>query len=430
MIKEKGEKYSLDALKTGGIKIAGVASSFLLSVILAKNLEPANFGEYSYIISVVLLITVPIQFGLPKLILRLVAEYKIKEQKNKISQLLGQSYIIISFTSILMILVYQIIPLGFNKELCKDWILFAIAITNTLNVLYSSLLRAYGKVISGNISDLVLKPFLFILLILSAFFLEIKINVITILKLYLTSSLLSLFFSVFYARDFILDSLKSLIETGPCWWYIKKISILLIPLLLISAVDILNSNLDIVFLGNYVEKRELGIYKVAISLSWLFSLPRSIYTLAWAPHLTSKYHESKEEFKNLVNKMSRNVFITSIFLIFLVLIFSENLITYVYGLDYKDSAIILIILSIGHFLNISLGMGDVVLNMTGHEQDVAKKSLIALILNLFLATLLIPPYGIYGASISTVISMSVWNITLFFSMKKLLLFYPNPFKSR
>ncbi len=202
---------------------------------------------------------------------------------------------------------------------------------------------------------------------------------------------------------------------------------LLTPLFLISAVDILNSNIDIIFLGQYVGKNEVGIYKVGLSLSWLFSLPRSIFTIAWAPHIASEYHKSKIRFKILVNRMSKLVFFSSIILFLMVIFFSQKFIFLAYGGSYSDSSIILLILSSGHFLNISLGMGDVVLNMSGHDKDVAKSSFLAVSINLILAFILIPKFGIYGAAISTSVSMGVWNIFLFRSMKRLLSFYPNPF---
>jgi O-antigen/teichoic acid export membrane protein len=423
----QNRKSLLDASNTGVLKIIGVASTFLLSVFLARTLEPANYGQFSYIVSIIMLLTVPIQFGIPKLLLRFVAEYKEKKEDYKIIELIAQSHIILLIASAILLVIFTFIPFGFENDNFTRWIIFLNVIIYVLNIIYSSILRGFGKVIIGNLSDLVLRPLLFIILILITSFLKMKFDVNSILILYLFSNSTALIYVIWNCKLIILESLKSIKLLGIDWLYIKNLLGLLTPLFLISAVDILNSNIDIIFLGQYVGKNEVGIYKVGLSLSWLFSLPRSIFTIAWAPHIASEYHKSKIRFKILVNRMSKLVFFSSIILFLMVIFFSQKFIFLAYGGSYSDSSIILLILSSGHFLNISLGMGDVVLNMSGHDKDVAKSSFLAVSINLILAFILIPKFGIYGAAISTSVSMGVWNIFLFRSMKRLLSFYPNPF---
>lgn len=426
MAEIQNKKSLIDAFKTGVIKISGVASTFILSVFLARTLEPANYGQYSYIFSIIMLLTVPIQFGIPKLILRFVAEYKEKNEDYKIYELIAQLHIILLITSIITLVVFTFISFGFENGKFTNWIIIANVFIYVLNVMYSSILRGYGKVTSGNLSDLVIRPVLFIILILITSSLKMKYDVINVLILFLFSSLTSLLYVIWSCKLIILESLKSLKLLGVNWPYIKNLLSLLTPLFVVNAVDILNSNIDILFLGHYVGKSELGIYKVGLSLSWLFSLPRSIFTIAWAPHIASEYYNSKIRFQILVNRMSKLVFFTSIILFLMVLSFSQKFIFLLYGDSYCNSTFILLILSAGHFLNISLGMGDVVLNMSGHDKDVAKYSFLAVTINLILAFILIPKFGIYGAAISTSVSMGVWNIFLFRSMKRLLSFYPNP----
>ncbi len=426
MTETQNRKSLIDASKTGVLKIIGVAFTFLLSVFLARTLQPANYGQFSYIVSIIMLLSVPIQFGIPNFIIRFVAEYKEKKEDYKINELIGQSHIFLLIGCAILLIIFPFIPFGFENGNFTIWIIFANVIIYVLNIIYSSVLRGFGNVIIGNLSDFVIKPVLLIILILITSSLKMKFDVNSILVLYLFSSTTALLYVIWNCKLIILESLKSLKLLGVNWPYIKNLFGLLTPLFLISAVDILNSNIDIIFLGQYVGKSEVGIYKVGLSLSWLFSLPRSIFTIAWAPHIASEYHNSKIRFKILVNRMSKLVFFSSIILFLIVLFFSQKFIFLVYGGSYSDSSIILLILSSGHFLNISLGMGDVVLKMSGHDKDVAKSSFLAVSINLILAFILIPKFGIYGAAISTSVSMGVWNIFLFRSMKRLLSFYPNP----
>jgi O-antigen/teichoic acid export membrane protein len=64
-------------------------------------------------------------------------------------------------------------------------------------------------------------------------------------------------------------------------------------------------------------------------------------------------------------------------------------------------------------------MGSVaqLLNMTGHERDMARGVVIAAISNIVLNAVLIPPFGMQGAAIATATTLLIWNYLLYRDVK-------------
>lgn len=416
-----------DILNTGLLKIIGISSSFLLSAVLARNLDPKGFGNYSYLISVLLVIMVPIQFGLPKYVMRVVSETKQKGCLNQINKLISTSHIIITMTFGLLCLLSLLLPslLGQNTEI--KLYSAVIVLGSSFNAIYSAILRGLGHSFWGNFDAIVIRPALLLVMVLVVGLIT-KVSMIVVLRLYAVNVVVGYIFNVFILYNnkikvFGIWSIKILNRV-----FLKELLPSTLPLLLVGVVDILSRNLDVLLLGNFVSPEELGVYKVAISFAWLLSLPRSIFSLAWSPHISASKIESQESFRLITNKLSNRVFSTSILVITLVVIFGENLIVHLYGTSYDGAYDLVLILAVGHFFNISLGLGDVVLTMIGKEKRVAIVSAFAVIINAFVAFNLIPIWGIYGAAVGTSIAMILMNVLLFYSMYIMADIIPNPLK--
>lgn len=425
-----GYKVSKDVVKSGVVKILGISFSFILSIVLARVLKPEIYGSYTYLVSLVMILSVPIQFGLPKYVLRKVAEFTAKNNKLEINNLITFSYQIMLLVALIIFSLLYIFSNYIELNLVTNVGMLLAALLGSLSLVHGNVLRGVGAVFEGNISELVIKPASVIFLVLICFQVFNEIAIETMLMLYSLALVISLAVSIYLSRKYVvLPNISHLV------WKIPSLKISgsvfrnsLLPLLLISLVDILNSNTDILILGQYSSKSDIAVYKVALTLSWLFSLPRSIYTLALAPRIAGVYFDNNSEFKELINMMSQRVFLFSSILFIVLLSTCNTIIPLVYGDEYTGAAKILFLLASGHVANVSLGMGDVVLNMTGHEKSVAFLSLVSVIVNVTAALLLIPLYGIIGAAASTSLSLLIWNLSLFVLMKRKLRFYPTPFR--
>ena len=88
-----------------------------------------------------------------------------------------------------------------------------------------------------------------------------------------------------------------------------------------------------------------------------------------------------------------------------------------FGEDYLLGAAPLVILSFGQLFNVFMGPVGNALNMANAQQSVFKISAITLTINLLLNLILIPDYGLLGASIATVSALAIWNLLLAYQLK-------------
>jgi O-antigen/teichoic acid export membrane protein len=89
-----------------------------------------------------------------------------------------------------------------------------------------------------------------------------------------------------------------------------------------------------------------------------------------------------------------------------------------FGDEFKEASIALIILAVGQFVNIATGSVGYLLSMTGHERALRNNSIISALLGVALGALLIPDYGLIGASISTAAAIACQNLLGVYQVRK------------
>src|SRR5690606_41939833 len=64
---------------SAGLRIAGMGFGFLVGVQLARGLGAEGYGTYGVAMSIIALLTVPTEFGLPQLLTREVASAQVRQ---------------------------------------------------------------------------------------------------------------------------------------------------------------------------------------------------------------------------------------------------------------------------------------------------------------------------------------------------------------
>jgi O-antigen/teichoic acid export membrane protein len=89
-----------------------------------------------------------------------------------------------------------------------------------------------------------------------------------------------------------------------------------------------------------------------------------------------------------------------------------------WGNEFKEAYLVLIILAVGQFFNISTGCAGMLLIMCGFEKIHGYISLFFMLLNLILNYTLIVSYGAVGAAIATTITIASENVVKLILAKK------------
>jgi O-antigen/teichoic acid export membrane protein len=168
---------------------------------------------------------------------------------------------------------------------------------------------------------------------------------------------------------------------------------------------------DTLMLGYFKTAEVVGLYNAANPLAQLISVPLAALALIYIPIATGLYS------KNLMAELRRNYTILTKWIVFLTLpiflvlcLFPEAVLNLLFGSTYIAAAPALRILSFGFIISTLLGPNGNTLMALGESRFLMWSALAAAIVNVLLNIVLIPPMGIVGAAVASLVSLGVANI--------------------
>ena len=200
------------------------------------------------------------------------------------------------------------------------------------------------------------------------------------------------------------------------------------PMFLSGSLFLLMSWVDILMLGFFNSQVDVGIYTIAIKIAGLVTIFLFAINTILGPKISELYHNQKlGALAKLVQKTAILSFLFSLPILFIILLFPDNLLQ-LFGNDFQtiDSKKTLIILAFGQITNVFFGSVIYILDMTGRHIISRNILLFTAIINIMLNFILIPKYSICGAAISTSISVFIWGFLGAFYVKKYFNFYAFP----
>jgi O-antigen/teichoic acid export membrane protein len=407
------------------LKVAGTILSFGLSIILARSLGASEYGVYSLGIAILMVASIPIQSGIPILVVREVAKAKAHQDLYLIK--LVRSWcnrLIIGYFVILCVATVAIISLTdqWNGSHRANVTLAGIASIPflALILMQSAIMRGIGRVVFAAAPDGLIRPLINLTLFVSIgyFIAEGGLTAIQAMLIYLATIIATFLLT----RQMLVRSAAealSVTTTALSLNIYGKWRETLYSLTFVGGIQLLFGYLDILILGIFLGDTEIGIYRVAVQISILVSFSLTVLNQMLYPHFASLY--TKGELKGLQRLVANSSLIILILAAIpaMPLIFmGGNFLEIIYGDEYVIGTIALKILVIGQLVNAAFGSVGAILNMTGHEKDAVIGMSIAIVVNVALNFILIPVYGINGAAFSSALAFFIWNSILRQYVKK------------
>jgi len=399
-------------LSTAGLQMISKGLIAISGVIFARYLGPEEFGRYTYIMSIVLIIGLPVVAGIPNLLVREVATYHLDEKWGLLSGVISWSrwYIfkLSSFMIGLMLIAFYFEM--FNNEVKELlWIsMWLIPLTGLL-AQQGAILNGLRRPILSLFPGQILLPIIKISLLLAMIFLGMDFKAKEIILITITAT-----FCTFLLSITILSMInKKEIKTSSNVYNKKKWNSSLLPFALIVIISTFNTELAVFFLGLLANAESVAYFKVGMQATILISLGLSSINTIIMPNVARYFKQGDiQKTQELLTKSVNLNLLVSLPILLILVIFGEPLISILFGLEYIDAYPILVILSIGQFVNVFMGSVGVVLYMSNNEKKALKSLVISLTINIILLVFLIPIYLDIGAAIATSITMIVWNILM------------------
>ncbi len=390
--------------------------SFLNNLVLANFLGADGFGAYSGALAWMSLLLIPAVMGFDTLLVRDVAIYKSQQKLAQLKGLLRFSAGTAVVTSILCAaFLVSFAYWGLSspeKQPMRDAVYIAAFLLpiSVLATIAASALRGLEKVILSNLPGLVFRPTLILLGVLLVFFLwPERLSAPVAMMINVVAAFIALMICLIWLRK----NTPAHINNVQAEYKVKPWIMAALPMLLYSGSQTIMGQTDTAMLGVMRDMEETGIYAAANRLSYLLIFFMSAISMVLAPMVARLYEAGeKERLQNIISKAIRISF--SVMLPFgggLVLFGSDIL--GLFGPEFGAGKTTLTILVLGRISDVALGVGALLLTMTGHERKVAFVFIVMAFVNVLFNAVLIPPYGSEGAAVATVASLVTTKIILY-----------------
>ncbi|KGK99157.1 polysaccharide biosynthesis protein [Methanococcoides methylutens] len=375
----------------------------LLRMVLGRELGPSGLGVYTLVFTVYMFGMQFAAFGIGSALTKYVAEFNedLSKRNKFISSGIVGSLIYGSLMGLLLYLLSDTIGIGFfhNPDivgllritaLCLPFIALQKAVVGTLNGLRSMKLYAFVNIIQ-NVSVMVVSIVFVIPLNMA-----VKGAVIGFVLPTIVVGLLSLIIvrTYFTAGSTILG--KALKELSWFGFYI----------VLANSVGLLNTEIDSLLIGHYLNEVEVGYYAVAVILVQGLSLiPMSVHRITYAASANYYVKNDYENLSNLLKNSFLKVFLVTMLISAVLVLFGQFIIRLLFGEDFLFAYKPLLVLLIGYSLYYPIHSITSVLSGMGKVTLVFRIALLCGLTNILLNILLIPEFGILGAAIATSIGL-------------------------
>lgn len=423
IVYDSSYKFTLirDGLGSILLRICFIFLSFIISIVLARYLKSDGYGIYSYILAIISVLAIPAEFGLPALVIRETSKNLVTRNFDLIKGIWHwSSRIALSMTGLILIVAIlgnQIWFINYsdNYKLTFLWGLPLIPLIAFSN-LKNAALKGLNKVVLGQLGDNLIRPGIFLALVLSTFFIfsnELSPNLIIGLQsISVGFSYLVGTFLLNYYKPFELKFSKSIQES-------KKWLSSAFTLAMVNGISLFNKWINVIILGLFTNSSNVGIYNVAIQISILASSGLQAVNLVVAPQFASLFiRGDHDRLQELTTISARVVLVINLLITIFFIFFGRLFLHFIYGPEYEVGYSPMIILLIGQFFNSATGSVAFLLNMTDNEKFTIRGTFVAVGINIILSFILSPKFGINGAAIASATSIAISNIILWWLVYK------------
>lgn len=428
-----GAKLIKGFLGTGGIRLAHAAIGFATGILLARALGPSDYGTYSFVMAMVGFLTIPSELGIPGLAVREIAVANARKDWGMMRGFIVRAHQGIAGLSVILVALAALALVAFGDRIepvrrqCM-WLALALVPLISLGALRGAMLRGLRKVLLGQLPEQVIRPAVLLLAVILILVLardRMSPQAMMLAQIAATAVAFAWGLAVFVRHR--PPDIASAPPTYRTSAWIRST----IPFGLSAALLLLNGRTDILALGLFHPDAEVGVYRVAVQMVLPVLFAQQAVNAIQAPHIAHLFAAGDmKRLQAMVTQSSRAVLAVAASAAFVIVVFGEPLIRLLFGSEYEAAYQPLLILAIGQTINSATGSVASLLNMTGHERDTTRIILVAAILNVTLNVLLTPTMGMTGAATATATTLVVWNVLMWFAVRRRIGIYASPFTRR
>ena len=406
-----------------GIKAGSIAGSFFVGAIFAQQLGPEDFGVYSFVVSLTLILSILPSSGISTFLVREVAYAKKCSGKSEVIYV-ARLALCVSVVAMVAVAIVYLVSFDLRKPFqsagVNSAIILSMAFLIALLKNFSAIARGMGSLLfSVFFQEFTRWIFAIILCCVLIYVVDERIDLQSALMVFLAGLSLSVLLAGANMTVRVRQADKmstSLNNTVRRRGWARSIALLST----IGGVQILNSNLDVMLLYMLGTSENVGIYRAAVTISGLMGVSLNVLNTIAAPQFVSYVQErDNASLEKLAQRCAMISSAASFTAMLIFIAFGRQIVVTVYGDEFFASWCPLLILGLGQLVNSIFGPVANLANMYDMEDFTAISLIFSLGLCVLLHLLLIPSLGTLGAAIATSMSLVSWNVMVWaFLLKK------------
>lgn len=404
------------------VRVAGAGMAFATSVLLARWLGQEAFGEYAFAVAIVGVLAMLARAGFGTSLLRFHGEYRGRSRPDLAVGVTATAVAATAGGALVLGLGLWIwtgqafgdgrgSPTQNAALVAACWL---IPVYGLLGLAESSLLglRRTGL---GLMVDQLWRPLL--LCGFLAFMVSRSTGQIEARTAILADAAAGAIALGVAGTVIIVDLRRALDHQRPGWLLGQWIGVSL-PLLAMSGLQVLLSNVDVLMLGILVGPAETGAYAAASRVARLVLFGLTAIGAAAAPMIAEHHHtDRRDEMKALLRWSARALFGFTIVALIALLV-AGRFVLRLFGPGFEQAYLPLVILLAGQAVNSLTGPVAYLLTMTGHQRIALVIVAICTVLCGALNAVLIPAHGIAGAAWATAIAVAASNLMMLSAVRR------------
>jgi O-antigen/teichoic acid export membrane protein len=404
------------------VRLVGMGLGFLVGVQLARGLGVEGYGTYGVAMSIISLLGVPTEFGLPQLVTREVAAAHARKEWVSLAGVVWWSKRVVVVLAALVLLAMAgwlaYSGQGLSSSTGRAVMAGLLMVPHVaFGKIQGAILRGLHHLVKGQMPDALIRPAAYSVLLFLVSILSVPLTPAVAMMLACGAAGLACIVGagMLFGKVPRLKGVRPETEAVRSWWRSA------VPMAITQGMRVLQGNLVILLLGIMMTAASVGIYRIANSIIVLVAVPTTIFTLVASPIISSLYSKGDmATLQRLLTWITSGMVVSTAVISLPFLVAGSHLLTMFFGQEFAAAEDVLKIMCIGAVLTASAGTAGTLLAMTKHEGRVTRASMISLVVLLAVLPVLAGFFGVIGAAVASVVSMAVWRYLMVRDCRQLL----------
>jgi O-antigen/teichoic acid export membrane protein len=400
------------------IRVSSVGASYLMFVVLARNMSADDYGKFAFVFSLATLVAVIAVLGQPMLMLRLIPAYQQDDNTPLLKGLIRDSRLVVLLGSIALAALIYLGALIWSHVEGADttYLMWAGPLVIAMAVArhQAYMMRGFGNIVLALAPRDVLWRVSVIVCTLIAARGQVSLSATYAINI-CSFTLIAIWVAQMFGHPSMRPAtlFESGLETDRSLWTKESVGL--------WAVSILQStgpNLTVVIVGFMLASNDTALFFAALKTATLLKLPLAAGGVVAAPLISRHYRAGQiSDVQKISNYLVIGITVPVLLGLLLLVFFGEWILGF-FGPEFVSAQPVMILIAMGTLVNALSGPTGIIMNMTGHHRQYLFIMAVTQAISLSLLPFALHYFGMMGAAAMLVAGMISWNVWVWLWSRK------------